>query len=409
MDITHLKETYPKLIRYMTNSGYSSNYIRLVKNVVGFITDHPDNTWNSYDDICSAYIGERTGWEAIKRKSRINLVANFDLDNRFPERRVHIKVLTKANKSLCPEFQCLLDCYEQFCDKKGVGKSTKASRLYAGRGFFSRLQEAGYSNLSTVTENDVLEGLKNKNGVLFSHRYCLYIKDILECGVNVDEASCIRIQGYIPRIRSGRKNIQYMTEAEAGSVLEVLNSDASGLSFREKAVGSLLLYTGLRRSDIAGLYFSSIDWGSEMINVTQQKTGIPVRLPLIPAVGNALYDYLTYERPAADIPYIFVTLRSPFRAIGAKGIERISNCIFDAAGIRTQKGDRRGTHIFRHRLVAKMLENDVPQPIITEILGHSSPRALDDYLNTDFRHLKECALSIEDFPVSREVFGDEEL
>lgn len=409
MDITHLKETYPKLIRYMTNSGYSSNYIRLVKNVVGFITNHPDNTWNSYHDICTDYIGERTGWEAIQRKSQINLVANFDLDNRFPERRVHIKVLTKANKSMCPEFQCLLDCYEQFCDKKGVGKSTKASRLYAGRGFFSRLQEAGCSNLSTVTENDVLEGLKNKNSVLFSHRYCLYIKDILECGVNIDEASSIRIQGYIPRIRSGRKNIQYMTEAEAGSVLEVLNSDASGLSFREKAVGSLLLYTGLRRSDIAGLYFSSIDWGSEMINVTQQKTGIPVRLPLLPAVGNALYDYLTYERPAADIPYIFVTLRSPFRAIGAKGIERISNCIFDVAGIRTQKGDRRGTHIFRHRLVAKMLENDVPQPIITEILGHSSPRALDDYLNTDFHHLKECALSIEYFPVSREVFEDEEL
>lgn len=409
MDITHLKEAYPKLIRYMTNLGYSSSYIGLVKSAVGFITEHPNNTWNSYDDVCTDYIGERTGWEAIKRKSRINLVANFDLDNRFPERRVHIKVQTKANKSLCPEFQCLLDCYEQFCDKEGVGESTKASRLYAGRGFFSRLQEAGCSNLLTVTENDVLEGLKNKNGVLFSHRYCLYIKDILECGVNVDEASCIRIQGYIPRIRSGRKNIQYMTEAEAGSVSEVLTSGASGLSFREKAVGSLLLYTGLRRSDIAGLDFLSIDWGSEMINVTQQKTGIPVRLPLLPAVGNALYDYLTCERPAADIPYIFVTLRSPFRAIGARGIERISNRIFDTAGIRTQKGDRRGTHIFRHRLVAKMLENDVPQPIITEILGHSSPRALDDYLNTDFRHLKECALSIEDFPVSREVFEDEEL
>lgn len=405
MDTTHLKETYHELIKYMTSSGYSSSYIQLVKKTISFIIDHSDNTWNSYEDIRTGYIKERTGWEAIKRKSLINLVANFDLDNRLPGGKESIKILAKTKKGLCPEFQCLLDCYEQFCDKKGVSKSTKTSRIYAGRAFFSRLQKAGNSNLSTVTENDVLSGLKNVNGMLFSHRYCTYIKDILKCGSSVDEVSCIRIQGYIPQISGGRRNIQYMTEIEAKAISEVLTSCTSKLSFREKAVGSLLLYTGFRRSDIANLELSFIDWDSEMINIIQQKTGIPVGIPLLPVVGNALCDYLIYERPVADIPQIFITLRPPYQAIGAKGIHNISNRIFDAAGIRMQKGDRRGTHIFRHRLVARMLEKDVSQPIITEILGHSSPRALDDYLNTDFCHLKECALSIEDFPVSKEVFG----
>lgn len=74
------------------------------------------------------------------------------------------------------------------------------------------------------------------------------------------------------------------------------------------------------------------------------------------------------------------------------------------AGIRSNAGDRRGFHLFRHHLATLLLENGVQQPIISSTLGHQSPDSLNPYLSSDFLHLKECALSIDCFPVDRKVF-----
>jgi len=62
-------------------------------------------------------------------------------------------------------------------------------------------------------------------------------------------------------------------------------------------------------------------------------------------------------------------------------------------------------HMLRHRLATKLLENGIARPVISSIIGQTSPGSLDDYLSADFVHLKECAISIERYPVRREVFG----
>jgi integrase len=85
----------------------------------------------------------------------------------------------------------------------------------------------------------------------------------------------------------------------------------------------------------------------------------------------------------------------------------ISNKIMKTANIRQSTGDRRGFHIFRHHVATELLGNDVPQPVISRALGHISPDSLEAYLSADFKHLKECALSIERFPMPEGVFGNE--
>lgn len=47
-----------------------------------------------------------------------------------------------------------------------------------------------------------------------------------------------------------------------------------------------------------------------------------------------------------------------------------------------------------------------PRPVISGILGHSSPDALGTYLHADFAGLKACSLDVSMFPVGKEVFGD---
>jgi hypothetical protein len=73
------------------------------------------------------------------------------------------------------------------------------------------------------------------------------------------------------------------------------------------------------------------------------------------------------------------------------------------ANIRQNDGDRKGFHIFRHRLLTGLLANDVAQPVISSIAGHTSPKSLESYLSADFKHLKECAISVDSYPVSSEV------
>ena len=128
-------------------------------------------------------------------------------------------------------------------------------------------------------------------------------------------------------------------------------------------------------------------------------------MPLRAIVGNALYDYIVKERPHCNTREVFVSKFSSHKSLQANSIGLTINSVYDAAGIRKNRGDRRGSHIFRHLLAVTLLENEVPQPVISSTLGHTSPDSVEAYLGADFSHLQRCGLSIENFPVRKEVFN----
>lgn len=41
---------------------------------------------------------------------------------------------------------------------------------------------------------------------------------------------------------------------------------------------------------------TNIDWKADRMNIRQSKTDAPLCLPLTATVGNAIYDYIKYER-----------------------------------------------------------------------------------------------------------------
>jgi integrase len=88
----------------------------------------------------------------------------------------------------------------------------------------------------------------------------------------------------------------------------------------------------------------------------------------------------------------------------ADSLTDISIKIMDSAGMKKTQGNRGGFRIFRHHLATGLLGNGVAEPIISKILGHTSPDSLAPYLSADFQHLKKCALSIDLFPMSEGVF-----
>lgn len=212
---------------------------------------------------------------------------------------------------------------------------------------------------------------------------------------------------FLPALRESRKNIQYLTSEEIEKIKESLANGENTLTLRDKAIGMLALYTGLRGCDIAGMTLDSIDWNRDLIYITQQKTEFPLELPLTAVVGNAIYDYLTSERPHIESRYLFISQNKPYDRLKSRSIGNVSVRIMNASGIRQSEGDRKGLHIFRHHLATALLGNGVPQPVISRTLGHTSPDSLVAYLSADFPHLKECSISINRFPVPEEVFSHE--
>jgi len=241
---------------------------------------------------------------------------------------------------------------------------------------------------------------------LKSHNYRKFISAILKVCIPLNPDACRKALSFLPVTKRARKNVQYLTPQETRAILDAMDDMTNALTLRDLAIGKLAYYTGLRCCDIAAMDLASIDWERDLIRIKQQKTEEPLELALTATVGNAIYDYLTNERPPVDCPILFLTQQGPYRGMESSSIWRVAARIMKEAGIRQSKGDRRGFHIFRHHLATTLLGNGVPQTVISGVLGHAVPASVETYLAADFVHLKGCALSIARFPVSEGVFAD---
>ena len=60
-----------------------------------------------------------------------------------------------------------------------------------------------------------------------------------------------KVLGYFPDLKYERKNFNYLKDDEINVIKNALSDSNNILTFREKAIVSLALYTGIRGCDIA--------------------------------------------------------------------------------------------------------------------------------------------------------------
>ena len=404
--IDSLKETYPVLLDHMRAAGYSETYVvrvgREARRIIGF---WESEGWGGYGDLCVAREAPSGCVGGLReRRSLIRLIEQFDVYGRMPDGSRRSALFARgACHRLLPVFREVIDQYRVEARAQGKKESTVKVEASNGSTFFLALQERGFASVETVTEKAVLAVFTPVGGgVGKGGSYKKNVAAVLKAAAATYPALAV-IAGFLPELRDARRNIQYLDSGEIEKVKDALRGGA--LSLRDKAVGTLALHTGLRGCDIAAMTVASIDWDADLIRVGQQKTGAELDLPLSAPVGNAVWDYLALERPRTGCPYLFVSNNRPWGRLQAGSMGNIAANIMDAAGIRTSPGDRRGLHIFRHHLATALLGNNVPRPVVSQTLGHTSPASLDAYLGADIAHLRECALSVEGFPVAAGVFG----
>jgi integrase len=410
MNVENLRNNYLKLLSRMEDAGYSKNYIYTFRTEIQWIISEAGlRDWDCYGDVYRDYQANLLPPNKLKTKHAIiGAIEQFDLHDRYPDSKWHSFKVRGSYPKLVPEFKSLIDYYCKVARERGKKESTIYMESHNASSFLSSLQEAGVNHLDDVTEKAVVSLFVSPDGRrLKCHNYRKCVSALLKACIPLNPDACRKVLSLLPETRYTRKNIQYLTPEEVQRVRNALDDMSNTLTLCDRAIGKLTLYTGLRGCDIATMKLTSIDWDCDIIRIEQQKTGNPLELPLAATVGNAIYDYLTNERPSVENPSLFLSLIGPYRGMEPDNMWNVSARIMKAAGIRQSKGERKGLHIFRHHLATTLLGNGVTQALISCVLGHSSPASTETYLSADFVHLKACALDISRFPVREGVFDVE--
>lgn len=166
---------------------------------------------------------------------------------------------------------------------------------------------------------------------------------------------------------------------------------------RDYAIFLLAYRLGMRQADIQSLTLDDLKWDSATIEIRQSKTGEAQCLPMSEEIGSALIDYLKSGRPGAPYREVFLTARLPFIPIPKAGrMYSIMTYWRSLAGIRFRTPQRSGLHSLRHTLATRLLQQETPLHVISDILGHASTASTLIYAKADVESLRAAALDPEE-------------
>ena len=113
------------------------------------------------------------------------------------------------------------------------------------------------------------------------------------------------------------------------------------------------------------------------------------------------------ERGASDSPYVFLSREWPYGRLEASSVYGSASRIYDAAGVRCEGGERRGTHLLRRTAASSMMAAGISREVIASTLGHASRESTEAYLVANVEALRACALDVSRFPVREGALTDE--
>lgn len=408
LDLYGLKNRLPELQKYMEDNQYSESYIhRVIIKIERIIVRGGHEVWNSYQDVMDWYDNQNFGKGFLSEiHTIIRLMSAFHLYNIYPNNRAEQHPLWPRKnmyQQLSQDYKAIVDYGCSIQESRGLKPSSVNRARSEATAFFYTMQERGISNIESITEADIIAFFHTNT--VEKHRtkipgLSLFMRDCLQ----LSPVEFRRIDSMLPITHNRRKNIQYLKSDECRAIQNALEDMTNDLSLKQRAIGSIFFYNGMRSSDVANLRLDSVDLKHRTICFNQVKTGVPVVLPLLPVVGNAIYDYCSMERPVSDSPFLFLGDFAPYNPLTSNALWWIVTKIMNRANIRQDENDRKGTHVFRHRVAAVMAENNVPTPVISATLGHTSPKSLDAYLSADISHLRECAIDLGQYAMAEEVF-----
>jgi integrase/recombinase XerD len=305
-----------------------------------------------------------------------------------------------AARELPQQFKEAYDSYIALCYEAGYSERGTYTRLNRIKRMLLFLDQHGVSSVQRITAERISEFFRSQieldsrtvAAMLTASR--VFFRHLYRNGFTQENLS-----EKLPVVQANRK-FRLPRTWKQEDVMSVLNSIDRGnpVGKRDYAIMMLVTRYGLRSADVKTLKLSDLRWSENVIELVQNKTRNPLRLPLLRDVGWAIIDYLQNGRPHSESPEVFLTCTVPIRPFG------LNSCALNAilakriqqAGVKIFREVPKGMHSLRHTLASVMLANDVELPVIASVLGHVTSEATSVYLHTDIARLRQCALDPEE-------------
>jgi site-specific recombinase XerD len=292
------------------------------------------------------------------------------------------------------------DLYLSYCDhlnELALNVKTKAGKARYAKKFFSYLDSIGLVKLSMLTNVHAAQYMDQQKTFSYTTRQTMAyrLRELLCWLYDIGKISFNGFEAF-PKIRyPGRKFISSCySDDEVRSLMNTVDTNTIA-GKHDYVILSLLVYYGMRISDILALKLENIDWSLDEIRLVQQKTKKPLILPLINEVKYPLLDYLKNARPNVENEsHILITLCAPHTAYAqGQSLQRVIVKYMKKACIDFT--DRHhGTHALRFSLAGNLLNESVPISAISGVLGHGSISTTNQYLELDGKDLKKLSLEV---------------
>ena len=273
-----------------------------------------------------------------------------------------------------------LEAFKHFLKEDGKSDDTVKSYVNNLRRFFRYLQQENVSSTSVIKRNDVTgyrTYLLNKryrpgtinNALAAISAYCEYLK---ETGTLSKDTSILKKKkDWIRNADDPNETIEVFSESEIAQLLFYVKQEK--VSCRNRFIVYVLMYTGMRISEICNLKMVDIDLENRRISVVG-KGNIYRRIPLREDVVYMMKEYVEQEREKskfADSEYLIVTQRSAKmdRTAMLTWFWRLS----------AELGFRIYPHKFRHTFCTRLIQLGVPILTVSKLVGHSSPQMTARY------------------------------
>jgi site-specific recombinase XerD len=176
------------------------------------------------------------------------------------------------------------------------------------------------------------------------------------------------------------------SEEELARMFEGLRSETS-YDLRERAMMLLFICYGLRLGEVRLMKVDDIDFQRKTISILERKNRVPLVLPLLPVLEEAVREYLARARPpGAGSARLFVAFHRKRRApLTQQMLCQIVTKFLRRCGL---KGSSRK---FRHTLATRLVNSGVRMHVIQAVLGHGDAESTWLYAKVHLKALREVA------------------
>ena len=289
------------------------------------------------------------------------------------------------------DFKEVILAYETYLMEEGKVESTIDSYVGDIRGFLEFLESKKVSfrgNLTRLyitsykihlTENGYsINTINKKINSLHSFNFFLVSKNLCTEKVVYPNKDKIKIA------RGSEKEIDVFSDEEVERILFYLE-DRSRVSIRDKGVILILLYTGLRVSELVNLKIQDIDFLTSTLKVVG-KGGKYREVPLKMEVSEGIKEYMEKERQAhkySSSEYLFLTQRAG--KMDKDTVNKILNRKGKYLNLKMKP------HKFRHTFCTRLLSKGVELTTVAKLAGHSNIQTTATfYINTSREDKKQA-------------------